>query len=510
MNKKIKKVLAIIMSAMMLFTVACGKGGSSEPKDKDKTLYVAAINKGYGIDWLEAMLEEFCESKGWSYVLYPVYTDGELTQKIEAGEIACDYDLVFTGAGMIADEKFLMDLTDVLESTIEEGDRAGKKISEVMDVNVYNALQNEDGKYYKLPWTGGINGLIYNNDAIGKVLGKNWQEKYPCRTTNELIAFCKTLQAAGLAPFIHSAETNYYSFFYEAWFAQYNGSEGLNDYYNAKFSDFLGEETVGVGVARNAGVLESAKVMESIFSNGYSHEKSNSIDWEVTQTMFMAGESAMFSNGDWNHTEMMKQFPNSDIRFMRLPIISALGTKLGITEEQLIKVVDYVDGKGETPGVSSDKYSEEQIIDLVKEARTWAASYADAHNLFVPIYTKKADMVKEFLKYMVSDAGQHTFSTNTGGLTMCYGYNLEEDAEFESFSTFAKTRWDIAQDVNLFITSRSEAYARVGLAPFKARALAPLEVLLSRKDDRYTAQMIYDYDYEYWKNNWNLLTSQLK
>ena len=45
MNKKIKKVLAIIMSAMMLFTVACGKGGSSEPKDKDKTLYVAAIYK---------------------------------------------------------------------------------------------------------------------------------------------------------------------------------------------------------------------------------------------------------------------------------------------------------------------------------------------------------------------------------------------------------------------------------------------------------------------------------
>lgn len=503
MKQVLKKVVVIALVMSMLLLNACGtkqsdnsnkEGGASE-----KTLYVAAINKGYGIKWLEAMLEEFCNEKGWDYVIYPVYEDSILKQKIEAGIEACNYDLVFSGTPGIAGEEFLLDLSQVMEYTIESGTREGKTVAEVIDPNVGAVMGSQDTGYYQLPWTGGINGLIYNNTAIEKVLGKNWQDKYSCRTTNELLDFCKVLKDKGLAPFVHSANTNYYSFLYEVWFAQYNGTEGLSKYFDGFFTDFMGKEAVGYEVARNEGVLEAAKVMEAIFSKGYSHEKSNSIDWEVTQTLFMSGEAAMFSNGDWNNLEMSKQFPDNDIRFMKLPIISGLGTKLGITDGVLAQVVDYVDGKGEKPNVS------EEVIAAVADARTWAASYADQNTVSIPKYSVHGDMAVEFLKYMISDAGQHQFSVATDGLTMCYSYDLSKDSNYNEFSEFSKTRWEIAKTVNLYNSLGAGRYGRVGLAPFKARGIAPLEVLFSRTDDRMTAQEVYQYDIDTIKSSWNTI-----
>lgn len=511
MKKVVKCVLALAMSGVMLLTSACGAGGENKG-DAEKTLHVAAINKGYGIEWLENMLDEFCDSKGWDYVVYPVYTDDELIQKIEAGKEACNYDLVFAGTAEVADEKYLLELSEVLNSSIETGERAGRKISECMDPSVYSVLQseNEEGKYYRMPWTGGVNGLLYNNAAIVDALGADWMAKYPCRTTEELLELCAALKKEGLAPFIHSADTNYYSYLYEAWFAQYNGTEGMSNYFNALYRDFLGEQVTGYDVARNNGVLESAKVMESIFANGNSHERSNSIDWEVTQTLFMSGEAAMFSNGDWNNVEMMKQFPDNDVRFMKVPMISALGTKLGITDKQLASVVDYIDGKEENPGTSNSEYTNEQIIQIVTDARRWVASYVDMFNVSIPEYSQNAEMAKEFLKFMVSDVGQHIFSETTGGLTMCYGYDLSKDEIYSGLSEFAKSRWEIAKNAQFYTASRAEAYSKAGLFPFQARTKAPLEVLMSRTEDRYSAQKIYDYDYDYFKTNWNLIVNKLK
>ncbi len=36
-------------------------------------------------------------------------------------------------------------------------------------------------KYYTMPWTQGINGLLVNNEVVAGALGANWRETYPCR-----------------------------------------------------------------------------------------------------------------------------------------------------------------------------------------------------------------------------------------------------------------------------------------------------------------------------------------
>lgn len=519
--KKLKKTLVTILACLMGFSVFAGCSASGTNENKADTIYVSVINKGYGTDWLYSLLDAFCAiHTDYSYEVSKAYDDTMIQTNIESGAEYCNYDLAFTGNMSPADTKYLLDIKDVYASTYATGTRAGKTVKECMDPNVLALLEDVNpvtkeptGSYYRMPWTGGINGLLVNYSKVTEVLGAGWENTYPCRTTDELLAFCSALKAKGFAPFIHSATTKYYQFLYDAWFAQYNGTQGISEYYKGRYYD-EGEDTVKEGpeAAVNDGVHESLKVMESIFSNGYSHDKSNGIDWEVCQTYFMLGYSAMFANGDWNNLEMMKQFPNNDIRFMKLPVISALGTKYGITEDQLKTIIDYVDGKTSVkPTVSNANYTAEQLIEIVREARAWTATYIEYYNVAIPVYSKKTEIAKEFLKFMVSDDGQRIFSKSTKGLTMCYGYNLEENAElFGSLNNFAKTRWNIAKNASYFIGTRREKFGAVGFGPFTAKNLAPIEVLMSRSSDRWSAERCFEYDYTLAQGTWSSYLARLK
>lgn len=499
--KKFSRIASVALATVCMSSMFAGCGGNKIEHDEN-TLYVAAINKGYGIEWLYGLLDEFSAAKGIKYEVTPVYDDSQITTRIESGAEYCNYDLVFTANKKPAADRFLADLTDVYASTYESGSRAGQTIQDSMDDRVWNFVEGS-GKNV-IPWTGGVNGLMVNYQAVAKVLGDGWENTYKVRTTDELIDFCEVLSEKGLAPFLHAAATQYYQFLYDCWFAQYNGIQGVNDYFEGKYVDEFGATRIGPEVCFNQGVLESAKVMEEIFSNGYSHKDSNGLEWDVCQTYFMLGNSAMFCNGDWNNQEMSKQFPNTDIRMIQTPVISALGDKLGITEEQLVQLIDYVDATN--AGESATKPSIDNVDDLiaaVKEARSWAFTYADYHMGSVISYSTKIDLAKEFLKYMASDAGQAKFVEKTKGLTMCYGYDLESYAKYNELPAFAKSRWTIARDATLYFIDSTSTFGGVGLQPFHMRTVAPLEVLLSRTTNRKTAQDIYEEDYEYYKTVWS-------
>jgi hypothetical protein len=50
----------------------------------------------------------------------------------------------------------------------------------------------------------------------------------------------------------------------------------------------------------------------------------------------------------------------------------------------------------------------------------------------------------------------------------------------------------------------STKYGAAGLAPFAMRTQAPLGVVFSRTSNKMTAQQVYEYDYEYHSEQWNL------
>ena len=190
-------------------TAFAGCNQEETPEEKAKTLYVASINKGYGIDWLKALLEKYCADNGLKYKIIPAYEDTAIKSTVEAGKGYCDYDLVFTGSRNGIGDEYLADLTElVTEYKIESGARAGKTIKELLGQDLADTFNEEylfDGEYYNvLPWTKGMTSLLFNVNIMESAFGENWRELYPCRTTNELLACCEALKEKGKYAFINA------------------------------------------------------------------------------------------------------------------------------------------------------------------------------------------------------------------------------------------------------------------------------------------------------------------
>lgn len=509
MNKKRKALMSLALATCML-TAPLASCGDSEIEFKEDTLYVASINKGFGLDWLYGLLDAYCaQNPGLKYEVTPAYSDTEIKKKVEAGEGYCNYDLIFTGAVNPAETRFLANLQDIYEYEYESGSRKGMTVAESMEKNILKSMTQrlDDSNYTCMPWTASLSALLINYTKLNSVLGEGWEQTYKLRTSDELIEFAEVLAGKDLSLFVHCADTSQYGNLYKAWFAQYNGVEGVGDYFNGRYINELGEEGIGPEVCKNQGVLEALKAGDAIFGAGYSYSKSNGITWEASQSFFMSGKSGLFHNGDWFAREMGTQYPNVDLRIMKTPVISALGTKLGITEEQLIELIDYVDAvnEGKTPNkptITSKDYSADELIEKVAEARSWVASMADFFTAAVVDYNKK-DLAKDFLKFMVSDKGQEAYVESSKGLTMAYGYNLEEYDGYENLSNFAKSRWKMTKNATYYMQDRTTKYGIAGLEPFKATtSYAPLGVVLSKKLK--TVDEIYETEYTYNSELWSI------
>ena len=510
--KNVKKAICLGLSlctlGTSLFAGACG--GSNE--NREDTLYVAVINKGYGLDWIYGLLDAYCaKHEGLKYELAPAYDDSTIRTKVETGVQYCNYDLIFTGAREPADGNFLADLSDVYAYQYESGTRAGQTVEASMESRIKKAMtKRSDGLAYKvMPWTSSTSGLMINEKVMVDNFGTDWQNIYKLRTTNELLELCADLAEKEIPAFLHNAATNTYGSMFYTWFAQYNGVEGVDNFYNGIYVDELGKKKIGPEVALNKGTEEAAKAMESVFGAGYSHKDSNGYQSaKESQTFFFLGKSALYVNGDWLKREMSMQFPNAQIRMYPIPVLSSIGTKYGITEEQLLTLIDYVDATNdgltaEKPNISTDEYTADELIEEIREARSWDNTIADYNTAAVTSYSTKLDVAKDFLKFMCSDEGQEIYVNKLDGLTMCYGYDLKAHEGYSSLPTFAKDRWEIVKNATYHYVDFTTKYGEAGLKPFAIMSQGPLEVLMSRTNNKKSAKDVYDYDYEYYRQVWN-------
>lgn len=503
--KIIKKIVALICCIALVATFsACGKS-----QNDANTLYVVSINKGYGTEWLKSVAKAYeAKNSDISIDIKPVYDDGIIKNNLESGAQFCNYDLMFTGNFQFSTPQYLADLSDLYSSVPEGKD---KTVEELLDKTVRSAfkMKNDSGedKYYYMPWTNGVEGLLVNYDAAKTVLGSDWESKYKMRTTDELLEFAYAIKNAGkdVYAFGHCADTHYYHFLYETWWAQCEGTESIKNYYNGRYYDEISSTMeIGPEICKQEGRLQSLKVMESIFAGkGLSDKDNNGRQFDTIQTLFMKGKFVLFSNGDWNNLEMSKSYPNVDVRFVRCPIISKLGEKLGITEEKLRAIIDYVDGEtSQKPEVA------DSVIEKIREARCLTHSQIDAQTMAIPAYSTKINIAKDFVKFLISQEGQNIFVEKTGGITIGFGYDFEKNPSYSSMSAFAKSRWQIAKNASYYLYPQ-EKLSKVGLTAFKVKELAPIPVLLCRDTKPMTAQEIFDYDYNYWTQNsnteWNAL-----
>lgn len=345
-----KKLLALFtaavlgVSALVLPLSGCN---SNTAYEGDYGLNIITLKKGYGTEWLEALADEMEEMyPGITIVIKTEVVDTNITNKLDAGEGYCEWDLFFGGTDfrsyikttMDGSNVVLADLSDIYANPASEEETI--IVEDKLDDSLLSSFQNENAagetKYYTMPWTQGINGLLVNNEVVAGALGADWRETYPCRTTEEWMDLLDALADEGEYSFIYAAGTQYYQTLYNVWWTQYEGLEGIENYYSGMAYNVTTDRMeLSPLIFEQDGRYAAMDVMESIMKDPYVYPKSTGIEWDAMQTYFMAGEAAMLPNGDWTNIEMGKSFPDNDVQFMRVPIVSALGEKLGITEDEL-------------------------------------------------------------------------------------------------------------------------------------------------------------------------------
>lgn len=513
MKKLVVLFLAVVLCLSTIATSGCVK--KEEASDDPNSLDIVSLNKGYGVDWINALIEGYKAKNPDVKITFK--SEVEDTIMTAALEAEASYDLYFTGVSAIPyikkallnpDEALLEELTSVYNATPD-----GTPIKDTMNKSLLDAFDWTDGNgdtvYYTMPWTQGVNGFLVNEAVVEPLFGENWREQYPCRTTEELFEFCDALKSKGTYSFIHSASSAYYYFAYEAWWAQYEGVDGIADYYSGLAMGTEGKKVISDAIFLQEGRLECMKVMERMMSpaNGYDDPASNGYSWNDTQIHFMEGDSAMFVNGDWHSREMSSNYPTHKVVMMKLPVISALGTKLGITEEVLQACIDYADAlsEGEAPAKPtlspSGAYTADEVLNEVCAARTITHSLSNYFTAFVPAYSPSKEIAKDFLVYMASAEGQKIYAKALNGLTQPYGYDISKDPEiWNAAGEFEKSRFEIAKNASYCMIRDDLPLGGAGLRPFRATGDAPIEVLLSRSNNRLTAEEIVQTDYDYYHN----------
>lgn len=426
--KLIKKTMFIILTSLVLFGLfGCGK---TEAPNTPADIEILFWESGYGREYLDKIIEAF-EAKYPHYnVTLETTADGTfMSSKLGLG---ADYNTTDIMMGICDDAAILskvdgeypvLDLADIFNSKI---DGESKTIAEKLGVSIMKTLQFPDGKYYSIPYVGGITGLAYNADVID---GSSFVLP---RTTDELIRLANDLKADGKTPFIHFNEGGYWMYMVYAWACQYETQD--------VFYDRLVNPTLEKLTEKSSGLYKSLKVMENLIGNvSNNYQGSNTLAFTDAQTYFLNGKAVMMANGAWMENEMASNYKPGEKNYamMKTPVISSIIEKCPSIENdaELAALVEAIDF-GITALESTEYSVTQDDYDRVKEARSCLLNNAAGHGMVIPSYSNAIDAAKEFVKFYFSDEAIKIFeeTTNSHSVASYSGNNLTDKSDFSDWA----------------------------------------------------------------------------
>lgn len=526
-----KKIIAVVLGALLCVTMFAGCKKDSGMLEVNFTL------AGYG-DTYVTELEKAFEAETGIPVL--ITTDNNVTG-VFSGKIGdvrnnttdvffnmmdC-FPLIDSNKNKSGYENLFLDLSDLYQ--MEVPGRDGKKLIDIVRPDLYEAgltyeMDGSEGKVYTIPWSTSMEGLLYNK----KVLDKFGITQIP-RTTDEfedtLIRLKTGVTAGGAYDPLEGAlssanNAGYWEFIWVVWWAQY---EGLDEFYRY----FSGEtDTSAPGDAPSWETLqqEGKKVaMEELYrfinkDKGYMSSDSVNTDNLQVQIRFLDGEIAFIPSGDWVEAESAGDYEGVelDYRFMKTPVTSRLGEKLGISEAELIAAVDYVDGvtteKPVFAAYAGDAAKTDEVIARVAEARGLVSSLLSAHNkIAIPAYSDRIDEAYQFVLFFASDKGQEIMAKYAGAPS-AFDYRPSEE-DLAGFSPFRRSIFEILNDENSQMVLSDTKYPIVYKAGLKrtahyvtTNANRGFEEAMYRGTK--TAEQLYNEDWQYYRDRWNTMLMQ--
>lgn len=526
--KKTTKLIATVLASSTLGASLAACDGS-KIKDDPNILQTYACDLGYGTDWLNAILDAFAE-KDWVKEKYPNLTIAEprtnsvqtfATTTIEAGKKSNPYDVLFgvvyANVDSLAGSGKTLELTDVLFNQKVPGEDVYYKDkmneSSRLACKRVNLSNPNEERYWITHWAGGMDSIIYNETIL-----QQFDLSVP-KTTDQFLEICQTIKDnerkennkynKGYSIVQSDTDARYWSSLFPVWWAQYDGIQTYLNFWNGisagRYSNAIFNET---------GRLESWKFMEEVLDStkGYRDPSSGNYTFMQAQTAFLQGNSVFHANGDWFANEMNTTIKNLTegneiggvFKTMRLPIISALGVKLGITDRELSAVVDYVDGElSEVPTINSTKnYTVEYIVERVKEARSVNHSIGPAHQAMIPSYAEAKDVAVDFLRFMATDEALLIYMQQTNGAALPFDYDVRRNSPetYASFSPIAQTVIDFKYNpiFTVYTLPTDESFPLKQYGGVKASVYGDPYMNFVSSVGKYSAQKIFDDTKAYW------------
>ena len=531
-----RKLFALTLSCLMCFTafIGCSKTneGNVDPVVVDVRIYKA----GYGTEWFHAAKEKFealYKDKGYSINI--VEESNSVPNKVLSeiqNKKSNTIDLYITGDSNFADllkrsesvlrskdEVLLENLNDVFSSPAIRFDGGEESVSieskyQGTDSTKYSHLNKFRGNYYAFPWASGVSGFLVNKsvfDSFGLELPRTTDELLRCY---DVICPQKdgkpTPAREGVYPMIYAGQNaaGFWLFPYDTFFAQYSGVEAEKNFWLLEPANGKTSAEEGYKVYNDQGILEALKVVEKLCDDNYCVNGTSNMDEITAQLNVLKGNAAIMPTGNWVYQQMKlnySEFVNNGI-MMKMPVISSLGVKLGISDEQLSLVIKGVDDGKTDSAIASECGVSVSVAARVREARNVYFDYSTNHIAYIPSYSTSKDVAKLFLRFLASDDNLDLYKTKAYS-ALPFKYAGESKASVNSFVASVENVMGYGKNVLIAEDLSTSTIRQVGLHcfPFYG-SYENVFKNLSQKEDNATS--VYNNNMINAEDDWSTLKGQ--
>lgn len=305
----------------------------------------------------------------------------------------------------------------------------------------------------------------------------------------------------------------------QTWWAQYDGYDTYFDYWRGyKDGQFCSQTPE---MAKTAGRLNALTVLTQAIKKDYGYmHASNSTFFDsnffthaqktFTGAIEYGGDTkkvAFYPCGDWFENEMGSQM-NKNIKMMKVPVISSIKNTFTdindktMTDQTLSAIIDKIDsGVVYSESVYGCKQS---TYERVKEARNIILVNGVLQQAYVPVSSEKQELAAEFLRFMISDAGQSIFSQEMNGLTMPYGYDVETDENVE-VSDFAQSVIDCVKSEDTLFVYRDISQTIASRGGIPSFTTNKNKYFLKLYTGEMTAEGVYNDTYDTLSTQWKTI-----
>ena len=416
MNKKIF-ILPLVAAAGFFALTGCG---GSAPERTGTDLYITVYDGGYGTEWIDKVAKDYSEKTGvnvhWT-------ADQSILERMDSELDAPESDIYMSHDirwQEYAEAGQLEVLDDLYNSQVEG---TGKTFKQRLCQGAEEVSKLENGHYYKVCYTQGAGGLVYNMNMFE---ANGWEVP---TTYAELKTLCDTIVDAHLrtedledvVPIAWSgADREYYwDYIVFEWWAQLGGKEAIDKYKAYKGDD--GRYMTGYQVydpaTNHKEFVQAYKLWHDLIAKNpsYSNPTPQSTKLVTANSMFASGAAAMIPYAQWAKYEIQQ---NSGIEF------------------------DFDIAMMKTPRVEG-----------AKGDFNFNVGFGDSIIIPSRIPDESKALAKDFLRYLAGKEACKTFVDKARGAFLAFDYSIV-DLEDLMQDTYIKSIYEkLTECTNVNITS---------------------------------------------------------